>query len=223
MREGHQPCPPALSCPRLGSTPAAPRWAVSRWGQVPLAPGCSTGGTCAPGHRWSRSAGTASCPTRPALIPPQPTGRACPALGSEPRGCPSRGEGRCHPHTVGGEVWAPPPGLEISGGRHKPILNGSRGDRARLRWPQPWGRGEELCLLHPLPPAQRLHPESRLWSSREGKPPSWGPCGHHGGGAGISCPSHPTIATPRAGTHLSGATRTRQYHLEIKVSIGVFN
>lgn len=63
-RKGHQPCPCALCCPRLGSAPAAPCWAVSRWGQ-----GCHTGGTCAARHRWSRSAGTASSPPCPGPDP----------------------------------------------------------------------------------------------------------------------------------------------------------
>lgn len=66
LLEGHQPCPTPLlplSCHRLASTPAAPRWATYGWVPTPPGSGCCTGRRCAAGASWSRRGGTGSSPT----------------------------------------------------------------------------------------------------------------------------------------------------------------
>lgn len=81
LLEGHQPCPALLlplSCHRLASTPAAPRWATCRLVPAPLGLGCCTGGRCAAGASWSQRGGTRSSPmsSDPDLARSPPAGLA---------------------------------------------------------------------------------------------------------------------------------------------------
>ena len=163
--------PPAMS--HTASAPLLPQVRIytgsSPLGRVQVGP-CAPGAgllhwreMCSRGQlesaRWHRIQPDALGP-RPC---PQPTGRACPGLS-----CPQeRGKGGLQAWR--GEVSAHTSLWENSG-LHCQGWGSSGGERACVRWLQPWGEKRSRPLLRPpaghsmpAPGASPEHPKPRLW------------------------------------------------------------